>query len=232
MSTGNIKCGLKCWGGAFSNCKELKENGIKQGYYYFENQEDLQKFLDFLYNEKDKFYKEGLVNSKVVDEALDKKEWKASYKLKFNGMYFNIVTMLSSILNEEECEFYLTEGNQSCDCNKAVEIIRLYPYMKGLLDDIPCGDEIELSDLVIEAVDINPEENPLKNCYLCLEDLYVVSKEVPTEILITLKDLENVISKGNQVYYDEEKEIYITNKGKEIGELNEELLKKYFVKLV
>lgn len=228
MKNSKIVCGVKCWGGCFDTCNTLKDNGITDGCYYFSRESEKEKFLKFLNN----YSNNGLMVSDIDKRLLDKGEWKASYKLIFNGMHLPVFSILPSFMSINDVKYYLLEGNYSCDCARAEKLQEFYPHMKGLLDDIPCGFEIGLEDLKIEGIKLNDKDIPVSNGYICIETLYTTTNIENLEKIFSSKDLCKIISKGNVIKYDEHLGTFITNKGLDVGNLSNEILEKYFVEIV
>lgn len=139
------------WGGAWNhdaNPSIEKDLGIKEGYYYFNTEEEKNKFIQLI--RQDKYEKQGL--------ATDCKHGIMTHKrtifvatLKYKDKTFVIHYDLGYEYPEDSAIFYFTEGNFGCDCNRSLAI--RWEYGEDAIPKLPCGDEIEMSDYHVEYQD-------------------------------------------------------------------------------
>jgi len=140
---------IHIWGGAWNHDAEPsieKDLGIKEGYYYFDTEQELKDFEKKL----DKYGHLGL--------ARDKKHGIMSHKRTIAVCTFEykekeyIVDYDFGYEYEEEMAYWMFyEGNYSCDCNRSLFIER--QYGDDVIDELDCGDEIELKDFRVEYRD-------------------------------------------------------------------------------
>lgn len=136
------------WGGAWNhdaNPSIEKDLGIKDGYYYFDAEEEKNRFIQLI--RQDKYEKQGL--------ATDCKHGIMTHKrtifvatLKYKDKAFVIHYDLGYEYPEDSAIFYFTEGNFGCDCNRSLAI--RWEYGEDAIPELPCGDEIKVTDYHIE----------------------------------------------------------------------------------
>ena len=142
---------IHVWGGAWNydaNPSIEKDYGIKEGYHYFNTEEEKDKFLEII--NKPEYSDQGL--------ARDIKYGYMSHKrtifvgiFKYKDKEFVLHYDLGYEYEEESAIFYFTEGNFSCDCNRSLAI--RWEYGDDAIPELECGEEIELTDYHIEYWD-------------------------------------------------------------------------------
>lgn len=139
------------WGGAwnqYANPSIEIDLGIKKGYYYFATKEDKDEFVKKLRNPI--YSNQGL----VVDEKYGEMTHKRTIfvgTFEYEGKQFVIHDDFGYEYEEENAVYMYTEGNYSCDCNRACFIRR--EYGDDSIPELFCGDEIKLIDYHFEYVD-------------------------------------------------------------------------------
>ena len=139
------------WGGAWNkdaNPSIEKDLGIKEGYHYFKTEEERDRFLKLI--KQDKYLNQGL--------ALDLKEGELTHKrtifvadLKYKDKVYTIHYDFGYEYPEEVAIFMFEEGNYSCDCNMSSFIQD--EYGEDAIEELDCGEEIEMINYHFEYLD-------------------------------------------------------------------------------
>lgn len=139
------------WGGAWSEDAKPsieKDLGIKEGYHYFKTEEERDSFLKLVKQEK--YSNQGL--------GLDLREGEMTHKrtvfvgdFKYKDRVFTIHYDFGYEYPEERAIFMFEDGNYSCDCNRSLIIQE--EYGEDAIDELDCGEKIELIDYHIEYLD-------------------------------------------------------------------------------
>ena len=139
------------WGGAWNkdaNPSIEKDLGIKEGYHYFDTKEEKDEFCKHL--RLYKYRKQGL----MIDEKYGVMSHKRTVfvgTLQYKGNEFIIHYDLGYEYSSDDAEFYFTDGNFGCDCNRSLAI--RWEYGEDAIPELGCGDEIELKDCHFEYWD-------------------------------------------------------------------------------
>lgn len=140
---------IQIWGGAWNHDAEPsieKDLGIKEGYYYFDTEKELKDFEKKL----DKYSHLGLARDKKRG-VMSHKRTIAICTFEYKGKEYIIDYDFGYEYPEESAHFMFEDGNYSCDCNRSSFIAR--QYGDDVIDELECGDEIELIDFRIEYRD-------------------------------------------------------------------------------
>ena len=136
------------WGGAWNedaNPSIEKDLGIKEGYHYFDTEEEKNIFCKKLDNPI--YSNQGIVKDVMYGIMTHKKTiFVATFKYK--DKEFIIHHDFGYEYPADVAEFSFTEGNMSCDCSISSAIKREYGI--DAIPELDCGDEIELVDYHIE----------------------------------------------------------------------------------
>jgi hypothetical protein len=140
---------IQIWGGAWNKDAEPsieKDLGIKSGYYYFDTEQELQDF------------EKKLIPYEHLGLARDRKHGIMSHKrtiaictFQYKGKEYVIDYDFGYEYEEESAHFMFEDGNYSCDCNRSMFIARKYGV--DVMEELDCGDEIEMVDFKIEYRD-------------------------------------------------------------------------------
>ena len=136
------------WGGAWNdnaNPSIEKDLGIKEGYHYFDTENEKNEFIKLLHNPV--YQKQGI----VIDIKYGYMKYKRTIFvciLKYKGVEYVIHYDFGNEYEEEKAIFMFTKGNYSCDCNKSLFIRE--EYGEDVIPELSCGDEIELLDYHFE----------------------------------------------------------------------------------
>lgn len=139
------------WGGAWNhdaNPSIEKDLGIKKGYYYFDTEEEKNKFIQLI--RQDKYEKQGLATECKYGIMTHKRTIFVA-TLKYKDKTFVIHYDLGYEYPKDSAIFYFTEGNFGCDCNRSLAI--KWEYGEDAIPELPCGDEIEMTDYHVEYQD-------------------------------------------------------------------------------
>lgn len=139
------------WGGAWNEDADPsieKDYGIREGYHYFNTEEEKNKFCEILNNSV--YSKQGLVKD-IKYGIMTHKRTIFIGTLKYEDKEFVIHYDFGYEFPEESAVFMFTEGNYSCDCNKSLFIRR--EYGDDIIAELDCGDEIMLKEYHIEYLD-------------------------------------------------------------------------------
>lgn len=135
---------LHIWGGAWNKDSDpsiLKDYNINEGYHYFQNKEDRDNFVSILRNPI--YSRQGL----MIDEKYGEMSHKRTifvYQLKYKDKTYDLEYDFGYEFEEDRAIFMFVDGNYSCDCNKSTFIQEKYGEFE--VDELECGDEIELVD--------------------------------------------------------------------------------------
>ena len=137
------------WGGVWNkdaNPNIEQDLGIKEGYHYFKTEEERDRFLKLI----KQYSSQGLV--------WDLREGKMTHKrtifvadLKYKDMVYTIHCDFGYEYPEEEAIFMFEDGNYSCDCNRS--LIIQDEYGENAIDELDCGEEIEMLNYHLEYLD-------------------------------------------------------------------------------
>lgn len=139
------------WGGAWNsdaNPSIEKDLGIKDGYHYFKTEEEKDNFVSLL---KNPIYRDQGLMIDVHYGVMSHKRTIFIGTLKYKDVEFVIHYDFGYEFPEEQAIFMFEEGNYSCDCNKSLFIQR--EYGEDVIEELHCGDEIELVDYHFEYED-------------------------------------------------------------------------------
>ena len=142
---------IHIWGGAWNrdaNPSIEKDLGIKDGYHYFQTAEEKDTFLQLLRNPI--YSDQGLVTD-VKYGVMSHKRTIFVGTLKYKNEEFVIHYDFGYEFPEENAIFMFEDGNYSCDCNKSLFIQR--EYGEDVIQELNCGDDIELIDYHFEYED-------------------------------------------------------------------------------
>lgn len=134
---------LHIWGGLMPYLEN--ELGIKNNYYYFNTEEERQKFI----NKIKPYSKYGLAMDKKED-IMTHKRTVAEIVLKYEDNIYKFDYDFGYEYSEEAAIFQFEENNYSCDCNRSLFIQR---YCDKNFTDMGCGEQIKLVDISIKYLD-------------------------------------------------------------------------------
>ena len=146
-----IECMVNIWGGAWNtdaNPSIEKDLGIKEGAYYFDNEELLDCFITLI--SQDKYRTQGVMVDKHVGD-LTHKQTVFVGQFKYLDDVFTLRYNFGYEYPAESAEFMFTLGNYSCDCNRSTLIRE--QHGEDSVPDLDCGWDIELLDYHIEYED-------------------------------------------------------------------------------
>ena len=139
------------WGGAWNydaNPSIEKDLGIKEGYHYFQTEEEKNEFCKHLYNPV--YSNQGLM--------IGQKHGIISHKrtifvgtFKYKDKEFVVHFDFGYEFEEENAIFMFEHGNYSCDCNRSLFIQE--EYGDDAIPFLNCGDEIEMLEYHFEYED-------------------------------------------------------------------------------
>jgi hypothetical protein len=138
---------IQIWGGAWNRDAEPsieKDLGIKEGYYYFDTEKELQDFEKKL----DKYSHLGLAKDKKHG-IMNHKRTIAVCTFKYKDKEYIIDYDFGYEYPKESAEFMFSDGNYACDCNRSVFIQR---YCEPSFPEMDCGNKIELLGLKVRFV--------------------------------------------------------------------------------
>ena len=130
------------WGGAWNsdaNPSIEKDLGIKEGYHYFNTEEEKNEFCKHLRNPK--YYKQGL----MIDEKYGVMSHKRTIFVgifEYQDKEFIIHYDFGYEYEEKRAIFMFEDGNYCCDCNRSLFIRR--EYGEDAIPFLKCGYEIKL----------------------------------------------------------------------------------------
>lgn len=136
------------WGGAWNkgaNPSIEKDYGIKEGYHYFDTEEEKNKFIDII--NKPEYSRQGIARD-IKYGYMSHKRTVFVGTLKYGDKEFVIHYDLGCEYSEENAIFYFTEGNFSCDCTRSFAI--RWEYGDDAIPKLRCGHDIKLIDYHIE----------------------------------------------------------------------------------
>lgn len=139
------------WGGAWNegaNPSIEKDLGIKEGYHYFDSEEEKNEFLKLIDNPI--YRNQGLVHTEQYGFMTHKRTIFVG-TLEYHNKQFVIHRDFGYDFPEKQAIFMFTEGDNSCDCNKSLAIQR--EYGESAIPLLNCGSEIDLIDYHIEYED-------------------------------------------------------------------------------
>lgn len=139
------------WGGAWNddaNPSIEKDLGIKEGYHYFDTEEEKDRFCELLNNPI--YSKQGIARD-VKYGIMTHKRTIFVGTFKYKDREFVLHYDFGYEYPEEQAEFQFLENNYSCDCNRSIFIRE--EYGEDVMPELDCGDEIELLDYHFEYED-------------------------------------------------------------------------------
>lgn len=139
------------WGGAWNYDAYPsieKDLGIKEGYHYFDTEKEKDDFCFLLNNP---IYRDQGIMIDVQYGIMSHKRTIFVGTLKYKEKGYVIHYDFGYEFKESNAIFMFTDGNYSCDCNKSLFIQR--EYGEEIIEELPCGDEIELVDYHFEYAD-------------------------------------------------------------------------------
>ena len=139
---------VNLWGGAWNenaNPSIEKDLGIKKGPYYFETEDELNRFIDLI--SQPKYKKQGMMIDKHVGELTHKRPVFVGV-FEYQGKQFMLREKFVHEYPAESAEFMFLQGNYSCDCNRSRFIRR--QWGEDAMPELDCGCEIKLLDYHIE----------------------------------------------------------------------------------
>lgn len=139
------------WGGAWNkdaNPSIEKDLGIKDGYHCFKTEEEKDAFIQLLRNP---IYEDQGMMIDVKHGVMSHKRTIFVGILKYKDREFIIHYDFGYEFPEKKAIFMFEDGNYSCDCNKSLFIQR--EYGEDVIEELNCGDEIELVDYHFEYKD-------------------------------------------------------------------------------
>ena len=142
---------IHVWGGAWNhdaNPSIEKDYGIKEGYHYFNTEEEKNKFLEII--NKQEYSDQGLMRD-IKNGYMSHKRTIFVGTFKYEDKEFVLHYDLGYEYEDESAIFYFTEGNFSCDCNRSLAI--RWEYGDDAIPELGCGEDIELVDYHIEYWD-------------------------------------------------------------------------------
>ena len=142
---------VNIWGGAWNkdaNPSIEKELWIKEGAYYFDTEEHMNKFIKTISQPK---YKDQGMMIETHTGNLTHKRTIFVGKFTYQSKEFIIRYDFGYEYDDESAEYMFTMGNYACDCNRSLIIRR--QYGKDAIPELGCGDEIELVGWHIEYED-------------------------------------------------------------------------------
>ena len=142
---------IHIWGGAWNhdaNPSIEKDLGIKEGYYYFDTEEEKDEFLRSLNNPI--YSKQGIARD-IKHGIMTHKRTIFVVTFKYKDKEFVLHYDLGYEYPEDSAEFYFTDGNFGCDCNRSLAI--RWEYGEDAIPELDCGYEIEMKEYHIEYWD-------------------------------------------------------------------------------
>ena len=139
------------WGGAWNsdaNPSIEKDLGIKDGYHYFKNEEEKNRFCEKLNNP---IYKNQGLMTDIKYGIMTHKRTIFVGIFKYENNEFEIHYDFGYEYPEEQAVFMFKEGNYSCDCNRSLFIQR--EYGEDTVPELDCGDRITLINYHFEYKD-------------------------------------------------------------------------------
>ena len=139
------------WGGAWNedaNPSIEKDLGIKEGYHYFKTEKEKDDFINLI--SQDKYLNQGMVKDVYYGEMTHKRTVFVG-DFKYKDMVFTIHYDFGYEYPEESAIFAFEDGNYSCDCNRS--LIIQDEYGENTIDELDCGEEIEMLNYHIEYLD-------------------------------------------------------------------------------
>lgn len=139
------------WGGAWNhdaNPSIEKDLGIKEGTYYFDTEAEKDEFLRPLDNPI--YSKQGIARD-IKHGIMTHKRTIFVGTFKYKEKEFIIHYDLGYEYPADSAEFYFTDGNFGCDCNRSLAI--RWEYGEDAIPFLDCGDEIEMTEYHIEYWD-------------------------------------------------------------------------------
>lgn len=140
---------IQVWGGAWNKDAEPsieKDLGIKEGYYYFDTEQELNDFKDKL-----KPYSHLGLARDEKHGVMTHKRTIAICTFEYNDKEYIIDYDFGYEYPEGSAHWMFEEGNYSCDCNKLMFIRE--KYGEDIMEELECGEHIELKDIRIEYRD-------------------------------------------------------------------------------
>ena len=131
------------WGGAWNDDAEPsieKDYGIKEGYHYFESEEEKNKFLEIL--NKPEYFEQGIARDIQYGNMTHLRTIFVGV-MRYRRQNFIIYCDFGYEFSAESAEFMFLEGNYSCDCNRSLFIRR--KYGDDAIPVLNCGNEIKLA---------------------------------------------------------------------------------------
>lgn len=135
---------LHTWGG-FYNKENYKKHGKKDGYFFFNTMDELQKYLNELkYIEKR--LSAFMLATNIVEGKHVRYKTIAKMKMNYKGKIYDYEHDFGYAYPVESAEFMFFDGNYACDCNKSMFLREKY---KGKIHESTCGIEIEITEFEV-----------------------------------------------------------------------------------
>ncbi len=147
---------IHVWGGAWNHDAYpsiQKDLGIREGYHYFLNKDDVDNFLKLL--SKPIHQKQGIAIEKKYGEMTHKRTVFIG-EFSYNGQSYTVHYDFGYEYPEDSALFMFNFGNYSCDCNRSIFIREEYG---DVMPELPCGSEIKMTDYHFEY-----HEEPTDEC--------------------------------------------------------------------
>lgn len=142
---------IHIWGGAWNedaNPSIEKDLGIKEGYYYFDTEEEKNEFCKLLDNPI--YSKQGITRD-IKYGVMTHKRTIFVGTFNYKDKEFTIHYDLGYEFPEDSAEYYFTDGNFGCDCNRSLAI--RWEHGEDAIPELNCGHEIKMTDYHIEYED-------------------------------------------------------------------------------
>ena len=139
------------WGGAWNedaNPSIEKDLGIKEGYYYFDTEEEKNEFCKPLDNPI--YLKQGIARD-IKYGIMNHKRTIFVGTFKYKDKEFVLRYDLGYEYSLDDAIFYFKHGNFSCDCNRSLAI--RWEYGEDAIPELDCGNEIKMTEYHIEYWD-------------------------------------------------------------------------------
>lgn len=142
---------IHVWGGAwnYDATPSIEQDyGIKEGYHYFDSDEDKNDFLEII--NKPEYCSQGLMKD-IKYGAMSHKRTIFVGTCRYEGIDFTLHLDFGYEYPEDSAIYMFLDGNYSCDCNRSLFIRR--EYGKNSIPELDCGDKIQLVKYHIEYWD-------------------------------------------------------------------------------
>lgn len=138
------------WGGAWNHDADPsveKDLGIKDGYYYFDTEEEKNNFCKKLNNPI--YLKQGIMMSEKYGIMTHKRTIYIG-TFEYKGKEFTVHYDFGYEYPEDKAIFIFNSDNYSCDCNRSLFIRREYG---DVIPELNCGYNIKLRYFYFEYWD-------------------------------------------------------------------------------